>query len=470
MRLGHNLAERAGQIAGKRQVRFGANATVMTIALIGILVLANILAVRNHKRWDLTADQTFSLSPQTVQIIESLKRPVQITGFFGKSNRAQQDDLESRLKEYTSRSNQISYRFIDPDTDPVAARNYNITSYGTLVFESEGRRQQITGTDEQDLTGTLLKVLRDRPATVYFLTGHGERSIDNSDTTGYSSARQALEQDNLRVNTLTLAISNTIPLSDTVLVVADPQQPIPPREEQAIRQYVAGGGRLMVLGNPLAPPPLAGVVQAAGLNWNDDLVIDERSALDNPVAPVVVQYPYSDITKNLNGQAAVFPTARTLQQVEPPLASVTLMPLLQSSDNSQAATDFKSGQVQLSPNDKRGPLTFGYSAEGPISTTAALTDTVASGPKARIVVIGDADFADNTYLNQPGAQGNDTFFRSAVAWLAAQDELIALPPKPTTDRSMFLDAGQTRFVFYSSTFGLPLLVLIAGVAIWWRRR
>src|SRR5215510_6200628 len=206
MQLGRNLADRAGRVAGKRQVRFGANATVMTIALLGILIFLNILAVRNHKRWDLTANKDFSLSQQTLQIIQSVKSPVQITSFFGKADRTAQQDLESKLKEYTSRSNLITYRAVDPDTDPTTAHTYNITSYGTLVFESGGRRQQTTGTDEQDLTSALLKVTQDRTTTVYFLTGHRERSIDGFDRGDYGDARQALEQDNFHVTTLNLTI------------------------------------------------------------------------------------------------------------------------------------------------------------------------------------------------------------------------------------------------------------------------
>src|SRR5262245_20369227 len=128
MQLGRNLADRASHIAGKRQVRFGTNATLMTIALLGILIFLNILAARNHKRWDLTADQDFSLSQQTLQIIQSVKRPVQITSFFGKADQSARQDLESKIKEYTSRSSLITYRAIDPDTDPAAARAYNITS------------------------------------------------------------------------------------------------------------------------------------------------------------------------------------------------------------------------------------------------------------------------------------------------------------------------------------------------------
>ncbi len=463
MQLGQNLVQGAGRVVHRRQVRFGANATLMTIALVGILVLINVLATRYHKRWDLTSTHDFSLSQQTIQILQGLKSPVQISGFFGKQDAASQADVESRLKEYASHSGKVSYHFVDPDADPAAARSYNITSYGTLVVESGEKRQQATGTDEQAITSAILKVTQARTTTIYFLTGHRERQIDGSDRDAYSSVKSLLEQDNFNVAPLNLTITTTVPLSDTVLVVADPQSPLAPREEQAIGDYVSRGGRLMVLGNALAPAPLANLLGKAGLSWNNDMVVDQQSALGNPTSPAVVQYPVSAIAKDLNGQATVFPTVRTLTKSDKAPADLTITLLLQSSRNSQAATDFSNGQIKLGPNDKQGPLTFGYSVEGTIGATGA-----GAGAKARIVAIGDADFAADGSI-QVG-QANGALFRNAVAWLAAEDQLIALPSKAPVDRSVFLTGRQSEGIFYGSTFGLPLMVLVAGVVVWWRRR
>lgn len=463
MQLQQKLAAGIGRAGRRRRVLFGANATLMTLALLGILALANVLAARFPKRWDLTASGDFSLSPQTLQIIQGLKQPVRITGFFGRQDAASQKDVESRLKEYVSRGQQLSYRFVDPDTDPVAARNYNITSYGTLVVESGARRQQASGTDEQAITGAILKVISTRTTTIYFLTGQRERAFDDTARGGYSSARQLLEQDNFRVAPLNLTITTTVPLSDSVLVVADPQTALAAKEEQAISGYLSKGGRLLVLGNPLTPAPLPGLLGRAGLSWNNDLVVDQQSEPGNAAAPAVIQYPANPITKDLSGQASVFPTARTLTRAAQATGAVTITELLQSSQNSRAATNFANGQVQLGANDKPGPLTFGYSVEGPLAAPGA-----ASSGTARLVVIGDADFASNGAIDV--APANGALFRNAVAWLAAQDQLIAIPAKAPVDRSVFLTAGQSRAVFYGSSLGLPLLVLVAGVGVWWRRR
>ena len=461
MQLHQSLMQGIRGIGRRRRLLFGATATVMTVALIGILVLINVLAVRNHKRWDLTANRDFSLSQQTSQILQGLQQPVQIIGFFGRDDAALREEVESRLKEYTSQSKVVSYRFVDPDADPVTARNYDIRSYGTLVVESAGRRQQATNSDEQAITTAILKATQEETTTVYFLTGQRERSIEGSERDGYSSAKGLLEQDNFLVAPLNLTITGTIPLSNTVLVVADPQTELPAKEAQAVEDYVSRGGRLLVLGNPLAPAPLSGLLGKAGLSWNDDIVVDEQSDLGNPTAPAVLQYPPSPITEDLAGQASVFPTVRTLTQSEQAPANLIITSLLESSSNSRAATDIAGGQIRLAETDRQGPLAFGYSVEGAIGGDG-------NGPPARIVAIGDADFASNGTIEI--TQGNGALFRNVVAWLAAQDELISLPSKAPVDRSVFLTAGQSQAIFYGSSLGIPLLVLAAGVGVWWRRR
>jgi ABC-type uncharacterized transport system involved in gliding motility auxiliary subunit len=339
------------------------------------------------------------------------------------------------------------------------------------VVQSGERTQKIQQTTEQAVTGAILTVTRDTQPTVYFLTGHGERSLDGMDQTSYSEARRVLEEDNLTVQPISLVVSPTIPLENSVLVVADPQQPLQPREEQVIAEYVTRGGSLLLLSNPLVQAPLPTVMSAVGLTWNNDLVFDQQAELNNPFAPVVMDYPFSSITSDLAGEPTLFATVRTISQNQmAPAAGLTVTPLLRSSPDSQAASNFSGDQVQLDPNDPQGPLTFGFSVEGAITATQLLTGTVPADPTGRVVAIGDADFASNVYLTLPGI-ANRELFRSTVAWLATQDDEFTLPPREDpVDRSIFLTASTSNLVFYGSTFGLPLLVILAGVVVWWRRR
>jgi ABC-type uncharacterized transport system involved in gliding motility auxiliary subunit len=469
MEQGRNMLKQAGQVAGKRQVRFGANSLVMTLALIAILVLINILAIRNHVRWDLTAEGTLSLSQQTTDILQNLEQPVHIIGFFSTEQQPAREEFASLLQEYTARTDLVSYELIDPDVNPLQAREYNITSYGTIVVESGDRRQQINRIEEQSFTGAILDVTREEQTTVYFLTGHGERSIESMDQQGYSEARRVLQEDNLLVEPISLVISDTVPLTNSVLVVADPQRSLQERERELIANYVASGGRLMLLSDPLRPTPLSNIMEALGLQWKDDLIYDEQSEPGNPFAPAVVDYPANPITQDIEGPT-LFPSTRSITSTESAATGDTATILLLSSQGSWSVTDFDNNQAQLSPDDEQGPLPFGFSFEGIITPTQTTIEPAASGARARMVIIGDADFANNAYIGIPAIVNRD-FFRSAVGWLAAQDDEFTLPPRPEPiDRTVFLDNTQSQLVFWGSTLGLPLIVIMIGISVWWQRR
>lgn len=450
-----SFKQRIQTTLGLRGVRYGANASAMTILFIAVMVLSNILAVRFHTRYDLTAQQEFTISQQTKQILQKLSQPVEIIGFYNGQDAAVQADLESRLKEYRAVSSQISYRFVDPDRDPVTASAENITTYGTVVFKSGERRQAINAIDEKDITGAILKVSATTKTKVFFVTGHRERPIDTTDPNGLGDVKQLLEADNLVVEPINLVISATIPLENTVLVVADPLDALQPAEEATIQQYLDQGGRMVLMSNTLSPAPLSGAMAQWGLAWNNDIVLDEQSQVGNPVAPAVLEYPYSDITKDLAGQASVFNSVRTIAMInEESPEGYTVDALLNSSDNSVAATKFDAGQVETQESDEKGPLTFGYTIETPA--------------KSRIVVVGDVDFVTNGFLKL--TQANAPLFRNMVAWAAAQEELISVPTQEPVDRQVFMTESQANIIFYSCVVGLPLLFLLTGVAVWWRRR
>jgi ABC-type uncharacterized transport system involved in gliding motility auxiliary subunit len=439
-----------------RSVRYGANATAMTLLFIGVLVMVNVLAVRYPRSVDVTATQEFTISQQTRQILQELNGPVEIVGYFGSQDRTLEVDVDNLLKKYAAVSPQVSYRFIDPDRDPIAARNDNISAYGQVIVKYGDRKITSIGTDEKAITGAILQAIQERQTTVYFLVGHGERTLDDFAAMAISDVRPLLEENNFVVENINLTIQPAVPLENSVLVIADPKQELTADENRLIGEYFQNGGRLIILSDPMSPPPLNDLMASWGLSWQNNMIVDQQSQLGNPLAPAVLEYPFNDITRDLAGQASVFNSVRSIKETSQDGSvpeGVDLRVLLQSSNDSSAATDFTDGQVTTQANDELGPLIFGYAV------------TVGKG---RAVVIGDADFINNSYLKV--AQANSALFRNIVAWAAAQDALISLPEPEFVNRQVFLTDSQGTLIFYSSAFGLPLIFIITGIVVWWRRR
>jgi ABC-type uncharacterized transport system involved in gliding motility auxiliary subunit len=76
----------------------------------------------------------------------------------------------------------------------------------------------------------------------------------------------------------------------------------------------------------------------------------------------------------------------------------------------------------------------------------------------------------NGILTSVRGTGNLDLILNAINWLAEEEELIAIGPKMPQQRPILLTQPQSRFIAISSIIFLPLIVVVAGVSVWWSRR
>ena len=442
-----------------RTARYGSNALVMSLAFVGILILVNFLAMRHHWRWDLTAGSQYSLSPQTRKVLAGLKEPVKIIGFFAGGD-PRTADVEDLLQEYAYASDKISHEIIDPDLKPSIAREYEIRSYGTLVFERGEKRYDAFGFQEQDITSSILRVSRDVQKVVYFLTGHRERDIQGFDQAGYGQAKRALEGDGYIVQPLNLAVTDTVPSEAAAVIIAAPQIPLLSAELEALRSYLSGGGKALILQDPQSDAGLNELLADWQVAFGKGVILDPTSSLlGDPAVPLVARYRFSQITKDL--PMAFFPLARPVDDLadkENPPSGRTFTPLFESGPRSWGETDVESAQAKYDEGeDQAGPLVMG----------AIVEQEVEGQGKTRLILFGDSDFASNGAI---ASLGNANLFLNSVNWLAEEEELIAIRPRPPQMRQLFLTYAQSRLVGYVSWILLPVVVLAVGGYVWWQRR
>lgn len=464
---------------GVRSVRYGSNAVLYSAVFLVIIGLVNYIAGQSRFTWrqDFTANQQFTLSPQTVQILEGLKTDVKVTAFFSPQAIGRQD-AEDRLKEYKLHSSHFTYEFVDPIDHPDIARQLGLSRDGGIVFQSGAKTQEATSSSESDFTSAILKVTTDTQPVVYFITGHKERDPNGTDDQGYSGIRQWLEKDNYTVSTLSLLITNTIPTSATVLVLAGPQNPLNDNEIQTLNNYLNHGGRLLVMGDPSdpsVPNSLGSLLDNWGVKFDNDEVIDPVQYAQSPVLPAVAQYQLSTITQKMNGLVTVFPLSRSLSRNENAPTSLTVTSFAQTTTQAWGETTMDPNvQPQYDPaKDLKGPLNLGMTIEGtpPISGTTPVTDTTSSR-KTRIVVYGTSELVSNQILNAQQLRGiaNIDLFVNSVNWLAEEENLISIRPAPTDTRTLVMTGPDQQKVFLLSVIALPALVLLTGFSVWWRRR
>ena len=444
-----------------RRARRGGNAALMSVAFLLILGLVNFLGARHHYRWDVTEEKRFSLSEQSLEIIKNLKEPVHALLFFtpGQYNRQTVADL---MTEYAARSSELTYEFVDPDLQRTLTMSYGVTRDGTTVFVRGDRREVTFGVQEQDLTSALLKVTRDTTKTVYFLTGHQERQPDNTEADGLSMVKEALERENYAVDQINFSSLTAAPESINVLVVAGPRRPLTADENDRLLNHVNGGGGLLVMVEPGFTDPFGGMLSLFGIELPDDLVIDPmRSFFGDIATPLVDQYTFHQITKDMSGLTTIFPSSRSIVASDPAPEDWQVETLALSSESSWAETGYRSTEVDQDPDETVGPL----------GLAAAVEPSAEGAGRGRVVVIGTASLVSNNLLQTiMGSIGNVDLFMNAVNWLAEEEELISIRPKLPEQRQVILTPPQARGIIYSNILFLPLLVLAAGAALWWRRR
>ncbi|HUV94972.1 MAG TPA: DUF4350 domain-containing protein, partial [Anaerolineae bacterium] len=273
--------------------------------------------------------------------------------------------------------------------------------------------------------------------------------------------KQVLLSENYAVDRFNYAVTDTVPSEVAVLVVAGPTKPLSAEETRRLAGFVENGGSLLLLIDPGMPDPLGGLLHEYGIDLADDFVLDPaRSFFGDVSAPLVDSFEFHQITKDLAGLSTFFPTARSITKTEPLPEDWSVQYLATSSPSSWAETSYRETQVRPDEDEAKGPL----------GLAAVIEPSISGEGKGRLVVVGDAGFVENALLNSVGGVGNVDLFMNAVGWLAQEEELISIRPKPPEERQVVLTALQARGIIYSSAVFVPALVLAAGALVWWRRR
>ena len=471
-----------GKMFGQRQARYGSLAATSVLVVLGILVAINYIGAKQNKRWDLTVAKQFSLSDQTRNVLAKLDAPMEVLVF------CKPDDVQTwrdRMHEYEYASKKVSTQYIDPEKKPAIARQHQIQTYNTVIFNYKGRSERVTASSEQDLTNGIIKVVTGQAKKIYFTQGHGEKDYGSAERDGYNGIGGALGRENYTVEKMVLAQTGSVPDDATVVVVAGPKTDFFPAEIDALKKYLAKAGKLLLeIDPPDKPdnPPITGLIQLAhdwgsqvGLNIVVDVSGMGRLIGTDASVPVVANYPSHPITQRFNLLTA-YPLARSVEPVTGGVDGHIAQTVLETSPRSWAESDVKgllmSGQVTLdeSKGDKKGPVSIATAvtaAVTPAEPPKPPNNAEASKPEARVIVVGDSDFASNATLP---IQGNRDLFLNMIGWLSQQENLIAIRPKEADDRRLVLTSGQQANIMWLSLLIIPGLIFATGVYNWWRRR
>ncbi len=524
----------------------GSSVAVAIIAGVLLFALVNYFGAKYWTRWDWTTGGLYTLSGQTRHVLESLQRDVRIVSFLTEGNRVSPDVVEEIRTLLTAYQGvnpaRIDIEWVDWQRDPLRAQKLLSElgidplhdSLDVIVVESGERRRQVrldemvefdpsagmggpppvrAITAEGALTAAILAVTRQEKPRVLFATGHGELPLRDVRGGGLSRLADALEKTDVQVEEWKALGAEKVPDGTDLVVVAGPRSPWLAAERKALVDFLAHGGRVLLLLDPVferagggrfVSTGLEELLTGWGLEAHDDVVIDPDHGLPffGPETFWEEPIPLHPVTSALSGRPVLFLLCRSLGKRDDLPAGVVLHDLVETSANAWGETDpFSAGGARRDDRDRSGPLLLAVAGERrPVETperaagAAGDEDNGGQGgkkegdpgaspggdpkpaggekggpsvPGARLIVVGDADMFSNAGIDQAS---NRAFALNAIDWLLAENRQLGIPPKERTLARLFLTEEQLWTLFAIVVIGLPGLGIGAGLLTWWLRR
>jgi ABC-type uncharacterized transport system involved in gliding motility auxiliary subunit len=439
------------------------NRLLKNFAFAALLLAAAValyqLAARHPVHLDVTQSASNSLEDSSIDVLKQLPGEIKLTVFSTRED-AEMGDIRKLIREFVALYQRykpdITLAFVDPTQHPNEARKANIQANGEMLVEYGGRSEHITLLSEQSLTSALLRLAHSKDKLLMYLDGHGERKLDGIANHDLGEFGKRLQQNGYRIGSLNLTVAQDVPKNVSVLVITQPQLDLLPGETDKLLRYIDSGGNLLWL---LDAEPLHGLEPLAeklGLELTPGIVIDP--AAEEARAPanwaLGAGYPPHPVTHNFN-LITVFPFARALGWEENKEWQYTT--LVEAAPRGWVSSRTAPGKPRFDKNaDVPGPVTVALALQRDINDR-----------DQRIVVVGSGGFLANAYS---GNGGNLDLGINMVNWLANEEKLISIQPRATRDGTVTLSKMQLGLISVGLIVVLPLLLVLTGGVLWWRRR
>jgi hypothetical protein len=491
------------QAVRRRQFQTGLNSTVFSVFVVGILVLLNVVSYRHSTSKDMTAAKLHSLSEQTVVTVKKLDADVQLLVFIDPADVATSvgDVMMQRCREYERLSPHIKLEVKDPYLEQELVRKYNVLTPqasgdlapASVVVVSGDRHDTVTGGQEAGITNAIISMTTQEKPKVYVLAGDGEYPLQGDGQDDLSNLKRVLETQQYVVEPLLLGkmAKPAVPADCKVLVIAGPTHPLAKPHLDAIKKYLDANGKALIAlscgilepgGAVSQAPDLKELLQPHGVEPMRGMVIDLLSQAEDKRIPAISTFANHPIVQGL--QLVALPESCALQVTEappppsypgapPPPASGAKALFSSSAQASWLETSLVGGKAN--PAGKtRGPLALAAAvdegaAPPPTPGMPPEEQPTSEGAATRLVVFGSAAFLANRYSSGP-LWGNQDMAVKSIAWLAARENLVSIPPKTETPRFLTMKRSQKWLVTAICLFGIPGCIILSGALAWFVRR
>ena len=369
--------------------------------------------------------------------------------------------------------------FVDTYKNPIKAEEYlsnlpdkNQQELFVFINYKERKIRVDEPFTEEDLTSAIIKAQKRDFKEILFLTGHGEKDINDEKTTGLKILNQSLTDSGFVLKEWNFMQMGPPKEPIPLVMVIGPSQPFLPAEMSWLTEYLAQGGKLFLSLDPKEKHGFQDWLKNYGVTFNDDFIVSLFGLqFGSPTKAIGSIFDTAHpITQRFSErQAVLFDQASSIGIESSSSENFNISSLVKSHDKSLSAPELTQkikvenvGSLIMAVEVKPKPKDS--SQESP---SEKKTDSP-SPPKKdfQMILTGDSDFLSNRYIYE-GA--NRDFVLNALVALAGEEELISIRPKRPKGTKITLLRSQ-RMVLILFYFTLPFLFLLTGLGMWFKRR
>lgn len=454
----------------------------LALALATALIFPiNYLAAEHDVEWDFSYFRVTAPGGASTALVKSVDKPVEVLLFFPVAS-----DVKEKLLPYFNElagasDGKLTVRTIDQPMEPKLSEELAVRDNGFVVLRQErepGADGKPTFANEKfkidvDLDKAkkdlkkldetfqkhLIKLAKGK-RTAYMLTGHGEASPrDENPQLKLGEMKNLLRAQNYEVKDFGIDQGSTTAVPDdaALVIVPAPEKALLPEETAVLKRYIDKGGAILIYVDQ-GRDPLVDLLGHIGLKAGTNLIANATkfAALDGGVtdhynivstkfgthASVATLSKYA--TRTFVAALGAVSLTETNQAAAP--SPVKATPLIRTFEDSWEDLD---GDAVLSAGEAKATFVIAEAVEGPETA------------KFRAVVVGDVSTASDFVIQH--SQGDAQFLVDASRWLIGEEDLAG---ETVSEEDVRIEHSHEddQLWFYGTVFGVPLLVLLAGVA------